>query len=210
MTNSQDPNEFILSDYPRKLKVRHVRSLMLRNDEEAKKRLVDVIYHRLHRRYIVPMKKVPVKYKSGFLMMASACLLIEAFQSFREGLEYTKERGAGEERFLKFFTEIDDFKSLAQHTHDFYTNVRCGILHQAETYQGWRVRRDKNGPLFDPEKGVINANAFLKALSRSLRAYCKNLRASDWESEPWKTARKKLGFICDHCAPTHRRNAVGP
>jgi hypothetical protein len=204
MPISKDPNKFVLSDYPRKLTVCDVRSLMLQNNEESKKRLVDVIFHRLHRRYIVPMKRVPQKYKSGFMMMASACLLIEAFQSFREGLENTKSRGAGEERFLKFFTEIDGFKSLAQHTPEFYANIRCGILHQAETYQGWRVRRDKKSPLFDHAKKVINANAFLNALSRSLRAYCNNLRIADWESDQWKAARRKLAFICDHCVPGHQ------
>ncbi len=202
MIYPQDPNEFVISDYPRKLKVRDVRSLMLQDNKEAKNQLVDVIYHRLHRRYILPMEEIPRKYKSGFLMMASACLLIEAFQAFREGLEYTKKRGAGEERFLRFFTEMGEFRALAQHTPDFYGNVRCGILHQAETYQGWRVRRD--GPLFDPANRTLNATAFLKALSQSLSAYCENLKTSDWKSDPWKAARKKLGHICDHCAQGHQ------
>lgn len=203
MPHFTDAEQFVLSEYPRELKVHEVRLLMTQQDEAAKRLLVDVIYHRLHRRYIVPLQTIPREYKSGFLIMASACLLIEAFQAFREGLEYTRERGAGEERFLNFFTEDDAFISLAPHAHEFYINIRCGILHQAETYQGWRVRRDEDGPIFDPVSKVVNANAFLGALSLSVDNYCEALRTSDWNTKGWEAAKRKLGFICDHCATGH-------
>jgi hypothetical protein len=202
MIDFNTADEFVLSDYPRELKVRDVRLLLSQNDLPSKECLAEVIYHRLYRRYVVPMQNISPSFKSGFLIMASSCLLIEAFQAFREGLEYTKERGAGEERFLKFFNEIDGFQSLAPHAHDFYVNIRCGILHQAETYQGWRVRRD--GPFFDPISKVINANAFWDALGHSVDNYCKRLKVSDWNTDEWKSARRKLGFVCDHCVPGHK------
>jgi hypothetical protein len=198
-----DPNEYVLSEYPVRTTVGDVRTLLSQGDENAKGRLIDIIYHRLNRRYLLPMSHIPLTYKSGFLMMASACLLIEALQSFREGREYTKERGAGEACFRKFFTEIDGFQPFAPHAHDFYVNVRCGILHQAETYQGWGIRRDKGGPLFDPKSKVINANSFLNALSRSLEQYCDGLRSANGNSLQWKAAKTKLAFICNHCAAGH-------
>lgn len=56
------------------------------NDIVSKTILLSLIEHRLSHRYIRPLSHVPVEpidYKSGFLMMAAACLLIETLYSFR-------------------------------------------------------------------------------------------------------------------------------
>ena len=41
-----------------------------------------------------------------------------------------------------FFDVESAFAPFRGHVRDFYKGVRCGILHQAETTMGWRIRRD--------------------------------------------------------------------
>jgi hypothetical protein len=191
--------DIILINYPQKVTVGDVESLLLKNDDATKKRLVYVIYHRLNNRYGDPLAHVPTNKRSGFLTMAISCLMIEAFQSFREGLEYTRATGAGQKCFSKFFSEIAAFSSLKPFAGDFYSNIRCGILHQAETYGNWRVIRRKGSPLFDVSRKAINADCFFEELVKSFENYCHELEAADWSSALWVAAKRKLKAICDHC-----------
>ncbi|ACL26653.1 hypothetical protein [Chloroflexus aggregans] len=114
--------------------------------------------------------------KHGFCTMAICCLMIEALESFWQGWEDTK--GKSETAFHEFFQRcsrnnlaLGAFKDVAD---DFYTGVRCGILHQAETTNGWRIRR--KDLLYDPEQKIINATAFHRELQNALKAYCEELR----------------------------------
>lgn len=130
-TTSRTYDNFILSSYPHDVTVGDLKSLLV-----AKTQIIDFIYHRLHRRYIVPLLHIPDKYKSGFLMMASASLMIETMQAFYAGTKETKPR-EGRNAFKAFFKrEHDYFPGLAADEENFYRNIRCGILHQAETKGG--------------------------------------------------------------------------
>ena len=192
-------DEFNLCDFPKPVTVTMTRKWLAEKDAPAKKELAELIYHRLHRRYVVPLSSVPPNLKSGFLIMGVACLLIEALQSFREGREYTKEKGAGRECFVNFFSqnsEFDAFKPLAA---EFYSGIRCGVLHQAETYDGWRINREKDSPILDLKLKSINANKFMKALDDVISKYFQELKNSQFEELVWKKACKKLSHICDHC-----------
>ena len=65
-------------------------------------------------------------------MMAAASLMIETFQCFKEGKKDTKQRGMGETAFVNFFKEHKrEFPAI--NGSEFYKNIRCGILHQAQT-----------------------------------------------------------------------------
>jgi hypothetical protein len=133
--------------------------------------------------------------------MAAACLMIEAFQSFREGKEYTA-RGAGAGTFRKFFSDNQAFSRLTTFSDQFYSNIRCGILHQAETYGNWLIIRKKDEPLFNAQKKAINADVFMRELSFSLRSYYRELSKADWNDPLWEAARFKLEKICEHCKRT--------
>ena len=196
---STETDDFKLCDFPKPVTVPMTRKWLAEKDEPAKKELAELIYHRLHRRYVVPLDSVPPNLKSGFLIMGAACLLIEAMQSFREGREYTRKKGAGRRCFVNFFSQnikFEPFKPLAT---EFYSSIRCGILHQAETYDGWRINREPDSPLFDPQKKSINANKFMDALDDVLSKYLQELKDSQFKKPVWKNACKKLDHICDHC-----------
>jgi hypothetical protein len=195
-TANRTYDNFVLSNYPYDVTVGDLKSLLGRSDKESKNRIVDFIYHRLHQRYIVPLLHVPTQYKSGFLMMASACLMIETMQAFYTGKKETK--GKSRKSFKAFFErEHEFFPGLAADESNFYRNIRCGILHQAETRGGYRILR--KGRLFDAKEKTINANAFIAALEESLASYIANVRLAETDSTLWQNAAKKVAFICDNC-----------
>jgi hypothetical protein len=173
----------------------------VRNYEEARDRnppdretIADAISRRFTERYITP---VSVASRHGFTMMAVSCLMIEALESFRQGWETSDRRSKKAFRF--FFDASEPFKDFRVHAQAFYINVRCGILHQAETTGGWRIRRDKNGPLFDSTTLTINADLFLSALKQILGGFCAALKTAAWDSPEWKKVRDKMNAIVRHC-----------
>lgn len=163
----------------------------LNNKNHNKENLSQFIYDRLYGRYIKPFDfndKVFIdKYKNGFSIMAICCLLIETYASFRENV-FTDTKGKSERCFGWFFLKersFSDFSKGGLSIHDytdihkiiknkgvprdFYLNVRCGILHNAETRNGWKITR-KNA-FYDSKTKTINAVKFMNRLKSTLRDY---------------------------------------
>ena len=209
-----DPNELLFSRDPR-VSLADVRGWIERqkqDDETVKVPLIKFIDHRLRGRFITPLQNVkPRNYRSGFLMMASACLLIEALQAFREG-KNTSAVGS-EAAFTRFFEEHGKYFSGLRNCFPlvpeknkkgklvkkctFYKHIRCGIFHQAESTGGYSIVRDKTG-LFDTTEKSVNADKFLDEVETCLDKYLNDLRASAVTLELWNKAAEKLTFICDN------------
>ena len=66
--------------------------------------------------------------------------MIESLISFRRGWSASEEKGG--KVFEAFFGTHEQFNGLALVANRFYGHVRNGLLHQAETTGGWRIRRD--------------------------------------------------------------------
>lgn len=154
--------------------------------------IADAIRSRFIDRYIEPVRAR----KHGFTIMAVSCFMIEALESFRQGWESSD--GRSKAAFCFFFDKFDAFKDLRGHAQDFYKHIRCGILHQAESTGGWRIRRDSS-PLFDATAHTINAEKFLDALEAVLDGFCKDLKALPWHSAEWKNVGKKMDAIVRNC-----------
>lgn len=169
--------------------VAHYRKM---ESEQDVAKITEFLQRRFTERYIWP---VQTEQRHGFTMMAVACLMIETLESFYRG--WPKTNAKSELAFCSFFDRNSNFHFLKGYSQAFYTNVRCGILHQAETTGGWRIRRE--GALFDPQSKVVNANLFLEKLQEALGDYCNELREANWNSEIWKKFRKKMKAICDNC-----------
>jgi len=165
------------------------------------KRIADALRRRFTERYIEPITPANAKHMHGFTMMAVSCLMIESLESFCRGWENSK--GKSELAFCQFFDSHHQFDSLRGHSADYYENVRCGILHQAETTGGWKITRKKGAPLFDPgPPPTINAALFLQQLRAVLDSFCEGLNTADWNSsEEWRNVRKKMKAVCKNCCP---------
>ncbi len=168
---------------------------------EAAKDRVEIsrfIRQRFSERYITPLRGSE---KHGFCTMAISCLMIEALESFWQGWPDTRKHSR--ESFCSFFKRCESlgsplrvFSGIAD---DFYKGVRCGILHQAETTRGWRIRR--KGPLYSPETKTINATEFHNKLEEVLERYCSDLQNADWDSDIWRNLRSKMDAVVKNCNP---------
>ena len=158
--------------------------------------IAGLIHLRFSERYLEPAMDNPKR--NGFAILAICCLMVEALESFRNG--WKKTRGAGGRAvFLGFFEGHDEFKDLRPVALEFYTHIRCGILHQAETTGGWMVHR--RPPLFSESSGVrrLSASEFGKGVKAALDRYTNDLAHANWKDPVWKKARKKLRDICRNC-----------
>ena len=152
-------------------------------------------------------------------MMASACLLIETLQAFREG-KNESEVGS-EAAFIRFFEEhgkyfsglrncfslvqkkdkqgvpVKDKRGNVVRKCAFYKHIRCGIFHQAESTGGYSIVRDESD-LFNLADQTVNADRFIDEVEICLDNYQNDLRASAVKSDWWNKAAEKLTFICDN------------
>lgn len=167
------------------------KSLELNKDIDG---IICFVEARFYERYIRPMR-IDKTQKSGFAIMALSCLMVEALESFYQGWSNTK--GKSELAFCQFFDRNANFAFIRGFSSDFYKQIRCGILHQAEVTDGWLIRRD--GIVFDSVSKSINANLFLDEIEQALKNYCISLKNSKWTDSIWVNFRKKMKAICDNC-----------
>lgn len=125
---------------------------------------------RLETRYLSPidvLQKTGAKNGEGFAIVALQCSLIEFLAATREGLKYVfgkadpkkHEYSGSKKLFLDFLTTAAPFKrdfTHADHATHFYEGVRCGLLHEARTKKGWKIRMaSAEGPSFDFDKKIV-------------------------------------------------------
>lgn len=174
--------------------VGELKKWMKDKDDDSKTKIIELIHHRFNNRYVKHLKKID----SGFLKMAVSCLMIETLESFKQGKKDTIGRDVGQKMFKDFFeTEQTFFPRFKDIHSDFYSHIRCGILHQAETTNAWRILR--KDVLLDEKNKTINSTKFVNALGKSLDNYVDNLKTNDFSSKIWKNALFKLEDICENC-----------
>ena len=169
-----------------------------KSEDEKKAKLVDFIRGRFTERYITPLQQIPKDKKNGFCTMAICCLMIEALESFWEGMRDTRTTGASSAAFTSFFKRSDNLKDFRAYAQLFYKNVRCGILHQAETTDGWKITR-KGTFLFEPSTKTIDATRFHEEMKQCLQTYCSELMREQFDSPLWIAFKYKMEVICKNC-----------
>lgn len=135
---------------------------------------------------------------SGFVVLSIDCMLAEAIQQFTEGI--TDGRGMSEamiKRFLEGSPFQPDFDANARKA--FYTDIRCGLLHQAEAKEMWLIRRNQPRMLQKVAGGqgyIIDVKRFHSAVRDSLDGYLELIRnpsRSDLRMNLWN----KMNHICN-------------
>jgi len=172
--------------------------------DKDRKALAIFIYDRLYGRYIkphdYPSDSYIKNYKNGFAIMASCCLLIETYVSFK-AKEFRKTKNLSGQCFGYFFTTEERFKAFSKGgrqkdgtistikqcgiPNDFFINVRCGILHNGETKNGWKITRIQTKPLLNQNSKEINAVKFLNNMKAILKDYKTKLTNSNYDDEVW-------------------------
>lgn len=186
-------------------------------DEANKEAIANAIFHRYYDRYLkifyfqadkrssytktknnitqtVVRNEFDEEFKSGFSIMTNCCLLIETIATFFEGQNETKK--SGKDTFKLVFQKAATYNNPLRcfENEEFYKNVRCGLLHQGETYGKFLIRRDTS-TLFDTASKTINAKLFCDNLKLFLNNYKDELINAKWDSDIWDKCRIKLRHI---------------
>lgn len=161
-------------------------------NEKNKNKILKLFMDRYVERYIDPVTSGHCK--NGFAIMAASCLMIENFFCFQNGFEKTPHKKASK-YFHDFFAESSALKEFSEI--DFYRKIRCGILHQGETYDGWKIRR--TDALIDKKSRIINANSFINYIQMEFESYVEKMQRSNFDSTEWKNLIKKFDSIVENC-----------
>jgi len=159
---------------------------------------IDIFEDRMETRYLVHARRILEHKTSGFAALTLDCAVIETMEQFRRGKKKTK-RGSGEKYFVSFLRGTSFSESISEKQASvFYTNIRCGLLHQGEAPASL-VKRSSKLPLIaftKDHKGVIvNAKAFHAQLEKTIHEYSDLLRKPESTKER-AAFRRKMNYIC--------------
>jgi hypothetical protein len=171
---------------------RTLRTILIGGDASAWHRAVaDYFQERLRLRYLNPIR-VLQEYGSfqgeGFSILAIQCSIIEFLESTMQGLSYRHlrrgetlgphEYSASGALFTHFLCTREPFarefdQPLAD---DFYVGIRCGLLHEARTKNGWRIHAsESSGDVVDRGRKIVFRDNFQKGLDAFIAWYEKVL-----------------------------------
>jgi hypothetical protein len=147
----------------------------------------DYYMARLEFRYLSPIRLLQEHGTSigeGFSISAIQCTLIEFLESTVQGKSYRYlrrgetlgdfEYSSSSDIFTNFLVSRAPF--LAQFdvslANDFYTGVRCGLLHEARTKNDWRIwATDPMGRIVDANDKIVFRDNFQDALIEFINSY---------------------------------------
>jgi hypothetical protein len=147
----------------------------------------DYFQTRLRLRYLNPIRILQENgtfQGEGFSILVIQCSLIEFLESTVQGLTYRHPRqgeklgpheySASGALFRNFLCQRQPFAAQfdQQLADDFYVGVRCGLLHEARTKNGWRVWAV--GPaaqLVDRARKIVYRDNFQTALADFIAWY---------------------------------------
>jgi len=167
---------------------------------------------RVRSRYLQPIKAIENNSNiegEGFSITAILCSLIEALEAFYQGKTYRRatkkkpidpdtEYFKSQPLFESFLTKREPFKqhfSQDDLAKEFYENVRCAVLHEAATRNGWKVRIDTEMLVEKQENQcVVNRAVFVQAIEEYIERYKQQLVHS---IELKKAFIRKFNSICE-------------
>ena len=190
-------------------------------DSADKDSLLLFLEQRYMERFFEPirtLKDSPHQFQGyGFAIMALCSLLIESLQCYRYGLPTTyepeyryslsaftppreyeisaNEHKKGGDAFNDFFSQ-DNHKILFPGVDGnvFYSAIRNGLLHQAQTKQGWRIRGDQP-VVWNATDKIVDRTRFADALQKAFKEYISELGKSAWDDDIWLKARRKIWWL---------------
>ena len=167
---------------------------------------IEIFKDRLNGRFLEPIDLIENNKKigafAGFSIMALDCLLVETLNQFYQGLDETP--GNHQKQFWKFFRSSEHFKPhFNRKASDvFYSHVRCGLLHQAQTKRGTLIRADCD-KMIEPAPGglthgiIVDRVRFHAALKMEICSYISKLQSgNDVDAQLRKNFTQKMNLIC--------------
>jgi hypothetical protein len=165
-------------------------------EELWRKAFEDLFLCRLESRYFRPIEILKTQDRfvgEGFSIMTLLCSLVEFLESTWQGKNFRyisgKERKKGvrpgkfeysdsSDIFVTFLCKRAPFCEQFNVTlaREFYRSVRCGLLHEAQTKNGWKIRaKSVDGTLIDVRRRAVFRDDFRKGINAFVREYGKSL-----------------------------------
>lgn len=123
----------------------------------------------------------------GFSIVAIQCTLIEFLAATRLGKSYRLvkkgeppldnfEYSNSSDVFIDFLSSAKPFSAVFTHAlaQAFYRSVRCGLLHEARTKDGWTIWA-KGSDLIDPAGKVVFRDNLQAAIDSYINSYGRDL-----------------------------------
>lgn len=137
-----------------------------------------IVKDRLDGRFLYYAGKCLGSPDSGFVVLSIHCLLLETLQQFIDGIidGHGKSKSLVKKflqgtRFQPFFDELA--------SESFYSDIRCGLLHQAEARDMWLIRRGERALLSritSTEGYILDIQLFHEAVGLAFNDYLDSLR----------------------------------
>ncbi len=160
-------------------------------EELWKKAFREYFQERLNLRYLHPVKVLQENGTftgEGFSIMAILCTLIEFLESTVQGLKYKYSRSKNDlgdyeysnsqDIFVNFLCKRTPFnKDFSEDSaREFYSSIRCGLLHEAQTKNGWKIwAKSPSGCVVDAKAKVVYRDDFEKAVQEFIADYAARL-----------------------------------
>lgn len=165
-----------------------LRPALVRDDEQAwGVASEEFFFSRLNTRYLEPIKALRKSCEfrgEGFAIVAVQCSLVEFLESTAKGLNYRYfqngqqlgqfEYCSSSRIFVDFLSARIPFSRFftSVSARDFYIGVRCGLLHEARTKNGWRIKATHpQSDIVDTNSKVVYRNDFQDALIQYISNY---------------------------------------
>lgn len=171
-------------------------NLTLNSDDYTFDKAIDIFIDRIEGRFFKQIQILSDDYnQNGFSIMALECLLIETLAQFLKGLDDT--HGASKREYVDFLiNRLHCFPSLVA-AEKFYSYIRCGILHQAQT-------KPNSGLTFGAKNAIewrnnfliVSVDTFTNEINSFFQSYCRNLKIRS-NVDLRLNFIKKMDYICN-------------
>ncbi|WP_143534761.1 hypothetical protein [Notoacmeibacter marinus] len=165
---------------------------------------------RLDDRYFQPISLIRSgsNYRGeGFAILTIQCSLIEFLAALRLGWNHKVgaqpgknfQYGRSQDLYCGFLTQQSPFSGLftdEDRALNFYKNVRCGLVHEAQTKNGWKIwAGSANDKAVDFEHKVVNRDLFGDLINQYVEIYSKDLIFC---RDLQQAFIRKMQYIYDH------------
>jgi hypothetical protein len=173
---------------------------------------ISIFDARIKDKYISPIDNLigqNIRKGEGFVIVTIQCALIEAFAAFKEGLIYNHNKPSegglsyeykeSRELFVRFLNSENVFKDIFYvknnggkqlntpfSANQFYSQVRCSLMHEARTKGTWHINATKKDDINDKRfikqksKGnIIYRTLFQKVISDYFVEYKNQLKSTN-------------------------------
>jgi len=161
--------------------------------EKWKEAYLQYFHPRLELRYLNPIKILQDNgtfQGEGFSIMTILCSLIEFLESTCQGKVYKhlprgtqpgpNEYSSSKEMFKDFLNNRQPFNNVFNESlaNEFYSSIRCGLLHEASTKNGWRIwAKSNNGDILSIKDKTVYRDQLEEGVRKFINSYGKLLES---------------------------------